>query len=321
MIKDKQEIEKTTDEQEEKLVLSKYINPLTDFGFKHLFGAKDLLIDFLNSILDIDGGIKDLTYANTEKTPRSPKERKSFFDLHCITRKGERIIIEIQHQREKNFIDRVLTYIADAIKEQTKRGKKTDETDLAPLYSINIVDFRIAKKKTDKSISYVKLIDIDTKEVFYKKLTLVFLELPRFNKKVTELKTTRDVWMFVLTNLKKLDKLPNEIRNDIFEKLFQMAEVAALSEKDRNEYYQSLKNYHKMYSVVEEKNKIITDLRKKNVTYKQENVTYKQENVTYKQQVAEYQQREAASLQREAAKDKIIEDLMQRLALSGAQSN
>ena len=226
--------------QEEKLPLSRYINPLTDFGFKHLFGAKDLLIDFLNSILDIDGGIKDLTYVNTEKTPRSPKERKSVLDLHCKTRKGENIIIEIQHQREKNFIDRVLTYVADTIKEQSKKGKRTDETVLAPLYSVNIVDFRMNRKKTDKSASYVKLIDIDTKEVFYKKLTLVFLELPRFNMKVNELKTTRDVWMFVLKNLKKLDNLPDEIRNDIFEKLFQMAEVAALSEKDRNEYYQLL---------------------------------------------------------------------------------
>ena len=42
---------------------SRYINPLTDFGFKRIFGTesnKDLLIHFLESVLDIDGGIKDL---------------------------------------------------------------------------------------------------------------------------------------------------------------------------------------------------------------------------------------------------------------------
>ena len=43
-----QEIDKLTDEQEKELTLSKYINPLTDFGFKYLFGAKESMIDFLN---------------------------------------------------------------------------------------------------------------------------------------------------------------------------------------------------------------------------------------------------------------------------------
>lgn len=47
----------------------KYINPLTDFGFKKLFGTepnKILLIDFLNQILP-DKKIQDLTYASGEK--------------------------------------------------------------------------------------------------------------------------------------------------------------------------------------------------------------------------------------------------------------
>ncbi|MDR3261171.1 MAG: Rpn family recombination-promoting nuclease/putative transposase, partial [Tannerella sp.] len=28
-----------------------YLNPLTDFGFKKIFGDKELLIDFLNEII------------------------------------------------------------------------------------------------------------------------------------------------------------------------------------------------------------------------------------------------------------------------------
>ena len=37
-----------------------YINPLTDFGFKRIFGTeanKDLLIDFLNTVLHLEDGI------------------------------------------------------------------------------------------------------------------------------------------------------------------------------------------------------------------------------------------------------------------------
>ena len=54
-----------------------YINPLTDFGFKRIFGTeanKDLLIDFLNAFLDIEGGIKDLQYTNTEKQGHAKKD-------------------------------------------------------------------------------------------------------------------------------------------------------------------------------------------------------------------------------------------------------
>jgi hypothetical protein len=46
----------------------RYINPLTDFGFKRLFGSepnKDLLIDFLNVLLPLHHRVKDLDYRNS----------------------------------------------------------------------------------------------------------------------------------------------------------------------------------------------------------------------------------------------------------------
>lgn len=42
----------------------RYINPLTDFGFKRLFGSefnKELLISFLNTLLDGEQNIEDVT--------------------------------------------------------------------------------------------------------------------------------------------------------------------------------------------------------------------------------------------------------------------
>ena len=64
----------------------RYINPLTDFGFKKLFGSepnKDLLIDFLNEILP-SKKIKDLTYSSGEKLGLTNIDRKAIFDLYCI---------------------------------------------------------------------------------------------------------------------------------------------------------------------------------------------------------------------------------------------
>ena len=73
-----------------KMPASKYINPLTDFGFtstmlcvhKRIFGDKASLLAFLNAILNIEGGIVDLTYINTEKIAHAEEERTARYDLH-----------------------------------------------------------------------------------------------------------------------------------------------------------------------------------------------------------------------------------------------
>jgi hypothetical protein len=67
--------------------LGVYINLLTDFGFKRAFGVKEVMIKFLNSVLEVEGGITDLRYENPEKLGFSKDERKAVYDLICITGK------------------------------------------------------------------------------------------------------------------------------------------------------------------------------------------------------------------------------------------
>ena len=55
--------------REKPSVVSKYIDPLTDFGFKRIFGSdpnKDLLIEFLNSVFGGRKHIVDLEYNKNE---------------------------------------------------------------------------------------------------------------------------------------------------------------------------------------------------------------------------------------------------------------
>ena len=52
-----------------KQVEERYINLLTDFGFKRIFGTamnKDLLICFLNSLFNGRQVVKDVSYLNPE---------------------------------------------------------------------------------------------------------------------------------------------------------------------------------------------------------------------------------------------------------------
>ena len=60
--------------------MGKFINPFTDFGFKHIFGRemdKDILIEFLNDLLEGEYTIMDLRIMNNERCPRQSKEGRS----------------------------------------------------------------------------------------------------------------------------------------------------------------------------------------------------------------------------------------------------
>jgi len=74
-------------------------------------------------------------------------------------------------------------------------------------------------------------------------LTFTYLEMPKFNKKVEELETRFEKWMYVLKNLKRLDRLPEKLREKVFEKIFSVAEIARLSHEEYLQYIISLKTY------------------------------------------------------------------------------
>jgi predicted transposase/invertase (TIGR01784 family) len=99
------------------------------------------------------------------------------------------------------------------------------------------------KHEANKYRYDIKLSDIETKKVFYDKLTFIYLEMPKFNKTIDELETRFDKWLFVLRNLNKLDRVPDKLREHIFEKLFETAEIAKFTPAQIQSYEDSLKYY------------------------------------------------------------------------------
>jgi predicted transposase/invertase (TIGR01784 family) len=226
----------------------KYINPFTDYGFKRLFGeepSKDLLLDFLNELLVAEQGkIKKLTYLKSDRLGSSEEDRKAIFDLYCENEKGEKFIVELQKTKQKFFKDRTVYYSTFPIREQVERGSDWN-FELKAVYTIAILDFVFDEDKhqKDKYRYNVKLSDIETYKVFYDKLTFVYLEMPKFTKTVNELATHFDKWMFIIRNLNKLDRIPEELRGSIFERLFEVAEIAKFTPEEVRSYEDSLKSY------------------------------------------------------------------------------
>ena len=88
---------------------ARYINPLTDYGFKLIFGTevnKDLLIDFLNQILPPPQQVEDVQYLPTATIGEDAEERTAVFDVHCKGSNGESFVIEMQNGYQLYLKDR-----------------------------------------------------------------------------------------------------------------------------------------------------------------------------------------------------------------------
>ena len=232
----------------------RYINPFTDFGFKKLFGTefnKELLIDFLNQVLVDKEQIQDLTYLNTENLGNTETDRKAFFDLYCKNERGEKFIIELQNAEQLYFKDRSIFYSTFAIQSQAPKGKKWDYS-LKAVYTIGILNFSLPdQSEQERYQREVQLMDRQTYEVFYDKLTFIYLEVPNFRKAEDELVSQFDKWMYVLKNLHQLQNRPVKLQEKVFERLFSEAEIAKLKPEDMKAYEESLKVYRDNYSIIE----------------------------------------------------------------------
>ena len=236
-------------------IKDKYISPFTDFGFKKLFGTepnKDLLIDFLNTLLGKEiGVIVELTYLQKEQLPARMIDRKAIFDIYCENERGEKFIVEIQKAKQNYFKERSIYYSTFPIQQQAEKGEW--KFQLSAVYTIGILDFVFDEDKDDDQVFHheVQLFDKQTQKIFYDKLTYIYLEMPKFNKKEEELNTHFDKWLFILKNLEDLTGRPRKLQEKVFQKLFEQAEIANYSDTEYSEYEESLKTYRDLKNVID----------------------------------------------------------------------
>lgn len=233
-------------------VQERYISLLTDFGFKRLFGTesnKVLLIDLLNSLLPQQHTIADLTYKNNENLGNTQIDRKAIFDIYCESKTGEKFIVEIQKAKQNFFKDRSVYYSTFPIQEQAKKGDFWD-FELSAVYTIGFLNFVFDDHKDDDTVLHRVQLKNQYCEVFYDKLMFIYVQLPKFQKTLEQLENNVDKWLFLLKNLPELDNPPDRFQSDIFNQLFEVAEIANFSREEQAAYENSLKYSRDLNNVV-----------------------------------------------------------------------
>lgn len=226
------------------------INPFTDFGFKKIFGeeaSKEILIDFLNAILQRPDDITEIKFQDKEKHGDKYRDRKVIYDIYCTDSKGSKFIVEMQNAKQLYFKDRTIFYSTFPIREQAQRGDW--DFKLQPVYCIGLLGFDM-EKNDDRYFYEAKLKD-QYNEVFYDKLTFIYLELPKFKLKEEDLKSNVEKWLYFLKHLEDFNELPNILNQPIFQKAFERAKEANLTSEERDAYEESLKSYRDSINVID----------------------------------------------------------------------
>jgi predicted transposase/invertase (TIGR01784 family) len=231
--------------------MGKYINPLTDYGWKVIFGQeanKPILISLLNSFLEGEIEIVDIVFLDKEQLPDLPDERMFVYDIYCRTSTGEYIIVEIQRASQKHFRNRALVYTASAIVKQALKGEWDYKLDT--VYGIFFLDFRLPENEDEGPIVHVDMTTRKTHRVFNTRQRQIFISLPTFELQEDECVTNADRWIYVLKNMEKLNRIPFIDDIPVMRKLQKTIALTSMDPNQRALYEASIEAYRDNKAVI-----------------------------------------------------------------------
>ena len=249
----------------------RYAELLCDFMFKRLFGSeanKDVLIDFLNMVLS-DVTIVDVEFIPTEHLGLTEHNSKAVFDISCRCSDGTHLIIEMQKGNQKHFRERALFYTSYPINEQGRQAKEVFIRDheclddgekfrwdfnLSPVMVIAILNFRFEHDSSwpsDLYTSSYRLREDGTHELMTDVLRFVFIELGRFKKRIWELETVLDKWLYLFKHIHELTSIPDEFQTPTFRRLFLLSEIGNFAPEEYEQYLLSMGEISDYYNTID----------------------------------------------------------------------
>ena len=224
----------------------RFADPKNDLAFKKIFGNeqhKNILISFLNSVLDFQGKreIVSVNLVNPYQVPKIPELKETILDIEATNKNNETFIVEMQKKDLGDFTKRSLYYTSKAYVAQLPKGQ--DYTRLKKVYFIGILNFNIFENKN--YISRHLIINQETKTQDLTDFEFSFIELPKFTKELEELESILDKWIYFLKYANNLSLIPEEYKNiEEFQEAFTIATQTNWNKEELKVYeYMAIKEF------------------------------------------------------------------------------
>ena len=201
----------------------KFVDPKTDIAFKKIFGNeahKNVLIEFLNEMLELEYPIADVTITNSYQSPTIFGLKETALDIKATDTEKRQFIIEMQVEKEAAFAKRALYYSSKAYSQQLKKAEKYHQ--LKPVIFLGILDFTLFEH--GQPLSRHLILNTQNMAHDLKDLELNFIELPKFTLTENELETVTDKWIYFLQQAPNLDHIPSNATTPALQQAYQIAE-------------------------------------------------------------------------------------------------
>lgn len=220
-------------------VIGRYANVLKDRWFKRTFGwapAKRLMQLFLQELIP-ERKITEISFGPQEHINPIEQGKDIRVDIHCRDSNDNLFIVEVQLSEQSTFYERAVFNSSFVIQEQLPAG--STDWDFAPIYFIGIVNFSIHKDSSQVLYRY-RLREVESGEQMTDRIEYIFLEVPNCSKAFTPMASLLDNLCYVLGHMSTLESRPEGTDGEIFDLLFNSAELSKFAPKERKEYIKDM---------------------------------------------------------------------------------
>lgn len=221
-------------------VVQRYVNLLTNSGFKAVFGDrnnKDVVMSVINMLLPEGKHVEEIEYAPTEHQGQQENNKEFRYDFMCHDADGSFFIVEVQSNPEEFWFKRCVSYASRVYDRQNRRG---GEYDVPPVYLIGLMGIDVKHKNPElwrnRFVSEYSFREKLTNELQDDTIFIIFAELRRFAKQLHECENDLEKMLYIIKNGWRLANQPQELQDEIFTRLFNACDIPRFDEVKRIQY-------------------------------------------------------------------------------------
>ena len=230
--------------QEEDILRQKYVDILSNGGFKAVFGDRNnkrVIMDILNTLLPEHRQLEDIELVQTEYRGQTEDGKEYRYDFMCRDINGVSFIVEAQKYHDDNWFKRCVSYTSRIYDMQNMIGQ-----DYAPkpVYLIGLMGVEIEHPEMDlwknRYVSEYTFREKETQELLDETIFIIFAEVARFNKQMDECGTDLEKMLYLLKNSGEILQPSGWMVSEKYTRIMTACEIGKFSKMKRLQYIKDI---------------------------------------------------------------------------------
>lgn len=228
---------------------TKYVDPLSEAGFRQIFGQKEseaLLLAMLNEMMEYGRRIESIELLELLTKEDVKQEDDAILDFRCRLTNGKWLIVGLALCGPGEFEKRTIFYHCNTVV-KTEEGKERERMQISSSMRShfssdddeNWIRFReLCKPYNFQSVYFLNFttdtlrgnfehrecyMDMETKKPVDFLPVFKYYQFPLFNKQAEDCQTLLDKLMYVFKNMTTLERMPESFTEDVFPLLDRLA--------------------------------------------------------------------------------------------------